>query len=172
MNLYILLIDLKFLWRIYLIYHITKFWSAALGIISISLIYLSNFRNELKDRLSMSIGNSTSLNYSSTDSNISDKFLIVSKEKVSQLAISITNHWFSGGILLGAFIFIALMSLISFIKSIFLIYKYSKFKIKDNSLLFNFIDKLYKGEQINFIDSDDSTKLLIVYLYNLKIIEQ
>lgn len=169
MNVYILL-DLKFLCRIYLIYYITKYWTAALGIISISIIYLSNFRNELKDKLNSSTENSISLNYSIADSNISDS-LIVLKEKVSQLAMSITDHWFNGGILLGILIFITLMLLISFIKSINLIGKYAKFKIKDNILLFDFIDKCYKEEQIDFIDSDDFTKLAILYLYNLKIIE-
>ena len=104
------------------------------------------------------------------DSNLSGSFL-KSKEIVSRLVISITDHWFRGGIFLGVFIFIVFMSLISFINSIFLIYKYSKLE-KDNGLLFNFIGRLCKGEEINFMDSDDSIKLLIVYLYNLKIIEQ
>lgn len=169
MNLSTLFKDLIYLYVIFIAHFIIKWWTAALGLISISIIFLSNFGNEIKDNFDLLTNHSISENYSNADYNLVGNFFIYSKEIVKQFAVAITDHWFSGGIILGIFILIVLMSILSLIKTISLIYKYSKLEIKDQKLLFDLIDTLFEGEQINFMDSKDSIKILLLHLYNLKI---
>ncbi|MBZ0173674.1 hypothetical protein [Candidatus Methanoperedens sp. BLZ2] len=142
-----------------------KFWTATVGLISLSIFYIFNFKNEIN----LSIDHGFSSNYSNVDTNVSGSFSN-SKEIENRIVLAITDHWFIGGILLGVFIFIILMSIISLINSIFLIYKYSKSE-KDKELLFNLIGRLRKGEEIKFMDSNDSIKISLLHLYNLKISE-
>jgi len=156
MNLSTLLKDLIFLYIVHILYLIKKWWPAALPLIAIMLAYLIN------------VG-SVPLIFSNLDSNISENLSISLKEIETQYTNVITNHWFSSGIIFGGFIFIAIMSIVSLINSLSLINKYSKSENMDNESLFNLIDALYKGEQINFINSNDSTKILLLHLYNLKI---
>lgn len=155
MNLSILLKDLIFLYIVHILYLIKKGWLAVFPLITIIFYIIHK--------------GSVPLIFSNMDSNISGNLSIYLKEIETQFANVITNHWISSGIILGVFIFIAIMSIVSLINSLSLIYKYSKSENMDNESLFNLIDALYKGEQINFINSNDSTKILLLHLYNLKI---
>lgn len=53
----------------------------------------------------------------------------------------------------------------------YILYKYIRFDEKQNKvLLLDKIDKLYKGQQVNFMNLEVSDKILLLYLYDLKII--
>jgi len=173
-NIIFLYRDLIFLYRVYLIHYIKKFWVGILGFITISLFLLERLMNEMKNNIisSTEYESVQFINYSNLT------FLTESLSSKGQeiITLAITNHFllscFSGGVILGTILFLSLISAISLVNSIYLIYNYFKNEMEiDQTKLLDIIHEVYQdNKKFYFIDSEDSTKIFLLHLYNLKII--
>jgi len=173
----LLLNNLMFLYKIYAINYIVKFWLGFIGCISIALIFLDKLMDEIKKNMSteLNINSSTELNNTQSNLTFSTETLFTKGQEI--ISLLITDYfflfWFSFGIILGTISFISLISVASLVKSILLIRNYFKTNKKiDQIKLLDIIDKIYQGNnKLNFIDSEKSTKIYLLHLYNLKIIQ-
>lgn len=169
----------KFLIPVHLIHYIKKYCLGIIGLCSLVLVLIFRLENKLKSDINSSKEIFSPLNYANEsiiNSGYGDILLFKSQEMIYFICNVATNNFFAfcviGGILLGIFLFVFLVFIISSINSISLIYKYnnSKDKIDEPQLLNIIQDLLNKKKQSNYIDLDENEKLLLIHLYKLKII--
>lgn len=148
-NLVVLAKDLLLLTQIYMIHYITKYLEYTLGFISIAFVLLFPLQKR-----------------------INNFFLNETNNQLNETVISPYIIWVVCAIVIGVAFFIFIMLMVSLIKSIPITHRYFKSEIKaDDSALLDIIHELYINKQIDFINSEISTKMLLLYLYNLGVIK-
>lgn len=130
-------------------HYITKYLGHVLGFISIAFVLLFPLQKK-----------------------INKFYLNETNYQLNETVISPYIIWVVCAIFIGIVSFIIITLIASLIKSIYITYSYFKYEIKaGDPVLLDIIQELYKNERIDFINSEISTKMLVLYLYNLGIIK-